>query len=96
MRTEAQFGEGLSEQIGFEPDRLVEAKAGREVLCRQERAERPDLAGKVVLVTGGASGIGEAIVRRFARQKSVVVFFDIKADEGIRLARELSDEGLTA
>jgi D-xylose 1-dehydrogenase len=25
-----------------------------------------DLAGKVVLVIGGASGIGEAIVRRFA------------------------------
>ena len=41
-----------------------------------------DLAGKVVLVTGGASGIGAAIVRRFAQQKSNVVFFDIKADEG--------------
>ena len=49
-----------------------------------------DLAGKVVLITGGASGIGEAIVRRFAQQKSVVVFFDIKVDEGHRLARELS------
>ena len=43
-----------------------------------------DLAGKVVLVTGGASGIGAAIVRRFAQQKSNVVFFDIKADEGER------------
>ena len=33
----------------------------------------PDLAGKVVLVTGGASGVGEAIVRGFARQRSTVV-----------------------
>src|SRR6187399_2683608 len=55
-----------------------------------------DLAGKVVLVTGGASGIGAAIVRRFAQQKSNVVFFDIKTDEGQRLARELSDQGLAA
>jgi NAD(P)-dependent dehydrogenase (short-subunit alcohol dehydrogenase family) len=55
-----------------------------------------DLAGKAVLVTGGASGIGEAIVRRFAQQKSVVVFFDIKVDEGQRLARELSGEGFSA
>ncbi|SDS50019.1 SDR family NAD(P)-dependent oxidoreductase [Bradyrhizobium canariense] len=55
-----------------------------------------DLAGKVVLVTGGASGIGEAIVRRFAQQKSTVVFFDIKVEEGVRLARELSSQGLGA
>jgi NAD(P)-dependent dehydrogenase (short-subunit alcohol dehydrogenase family) len=55
-----------------------------------------DLAGKVVLVTGGASGIGEAIVRRFAQQKSVVVFFDIKVDEGEKLAHELTGEGLRA
>src|SRR4029077_402908 len=55
-----------------------------------------DLAGKVVLVTGGASGIGEAIVRRFAQQKSVVVFFDIKVEEGGKLARELTSESLRA
>ena len=54
-----------------------------------------DLAGKVALITGGASGIGEAIVRRFAQQRSIVVFFDIKIDEGNRLARELSGEGLS-
>jgi NAD(P)-dependent dehydrogenase (short-subunit alcohol dehydrogenase family) len=52
-----------------------------------------DLAGKVVLVTGGASGIGEAIVRHFARQKSTVVFFDIKVEEGTALARELTSAG---
>ncbi len=50
----------------------------------------PDLAGQVVLVTGGASGIGEAIVRRFAEQKAKVAFLDVKKAEGERLARELS------
>jgi len=55
-----------------------------------------DLAGKVVLVIGGASGIGEAIVWRFAQQKSIVVFFDIKVEEGARLARELSGQNLSA
>jgi D-xylose 1-dehydrogenase len=59
-------------------------------------ANYSDLAGKVVLVTGGASGIGEAIVRRFARQKSTVVFFDIANEAGISLARELSNQGLAA
>jgi D-xylose 1-dehydrogenase len=55
-----------------------------------------DLAGKVVLVTGGASGIGAAIVRRFAQQKSKVVFFDINGDAGTALARELTGAGLSA
>jgi NAD(P)-dependent dehydrogenase (short-subunit alcohol dehydrogenase family) len=37
----------------------------------------PSLAGRVVLVTGGASGIGAAIVEGFARQKAKVGFVDI-------------------
>jgi len=55
-----------------------------------------DLAGKIVLVTGGASGIGAAIVRGFARQKSTVLFFDIMADAGAALAQELTRSGLAA
>jgi NAD(P)-dependent dehydrogenase (short-subunit alcohol dehydrogenase family) len=56
----------------------------------------PDLAGKVVLVTGGASGIGAAIVRVFARQNSTVVLFDINEEAGMGLSRELSGQGLAA
>ncbi|WP_439374632.1 SDR family NAD(P)-dependent oxidoreductase [Bradyrhizobium sp. DASA03120] len=69
------------------------AAALRTVRKQVERYPWPPsiltLPAKVVLVTGSASGIGAAIVHRFAQQKSKVVFFDIKADEGLRLAREL-------
>jgi NAD(P)-dependent dehydrogenase (short-subunit alcohol dehydrogenase family) len=52
-----------------------------------------DLEGKVVLITGGGSGIGEAIVRRFAQQKSKVAFIDIKESQA--LADELNGQGAT-
>jgi NAD(P)-dependent dehydrogenase (short-subunit alcohol dehydrogenase family) len=50
----------------------------------------PDLAGKVVIVTGGASGIGEAIVRAFVRQGALVGIIDINAEAGARLSAELA------
>lgn len=49
----------------------------------------PDLAGKNVLVTGGASGIGEALVRGFAAQGARVGFLDIDRAGGGKLAVEL-------
>jgi NAD(P)-dependent dehydrogenase (short-subunit alcohol dehydrogenase family) len=56
----------------------------------------PDLAGKVVLVTGGGSGIGAETVRHFARQKAKVAFIDIAADASSALVAELRETGLEA
>lgn len=52
-----------------------------------------DLAGKTVIVTGGGSGIGASIVRRFAEQKCKVGFIDIKDTESNALAQELTALG---
>jgi NAD(P)-dependent dehydrogenase (short-subunit alcohol dehydrogenase family) len=49
----------------------------------------PDLQGVAVLVTGGATGIGAAIVRAFAGQGARVGFLDLDAAAGETLATEL-------
>jgi D-xylose 1-dehydrogenase len=48
------------------------------------------LADRVVLITGGASGIGAAFVRAFAAQGARVAFLDIDADAGKTLVREVA------
>jgi len=48
------------------------------------------LAGRVVLITGGASGIGAAFVRAFAAQQSRVAFLDIDRAAGEALVHEVA------
>jgi len=47
------------------------------------------LRSRTVIVTGGASGIGEAFVRAFAENEARVAFLDVQADAGAALAGEL-------
>jgi NAD(P)-dependent dehydrogenase (short-subunit alcohol dehydrogenase family) len=54
----------------------------------------PSLEDRVVMVTGGATGIGEATVEAFAMQKAQVIFLDIQDDAGDRLIRRLESAGL--
>jgi NAD(P)-dependent dehydrogenase (short-subunit alcohol dehydrogenase family) len=54
-------------------------------------ARYPDLAGRAVFVSGGASGIGAAFVRAFAEQDAKVAFVDIDDAAGRALADALGE-----
>ena len=54
------------------------------------------LAGKVAVITGGATGIGRATARFFAAQGAKVSIFDIQEQEGEKTAQVIRDVGVEA
>jgi len=52
------------------------------------------LDGKVALITGGGSGLGQAIARRFAEEGATVVVNDVRADAAERVAGELNGQAV--
>ena len=53
-----------------------------------------DMTGKVAFVTGGSSGIGEAVVRLLATRGARVYFCGRETDQVAELAAQLTDDGL--
>lgn len=51
-----------------------------------------DLTDKVAVVTGGASGLGRAAVRRFVDNGAKIAIFDMNEEKGNALAAELGDK----
>lgn len=56
-------------------------------------ASYPDLQGRTVLISGGASGIGQALVEAFAAQGANTAFVDIAVDAGLALEKSLKSQG---
>ncbi|AKD03211.1 SDR family oxidoreductase [Pontibacter korlensis] len=54
------------------------------------------LEGKVAIVTGGGSGIGEAICKKFAKEGAKVVVAGFSEDPVEEVTREIQEEGGTA
>ena len=61
-----------------------------------QTARYPSLQGRRVFVTGGGTGIGEAIVKAFVEQGAVVAFVDIAREASEALCRTLAGAGHTA
>lgn len=64
----------------------------RSLMSRQNLAER----ARLVVVTGGANGIGEGTVRRLAKDGYHVLFCDVDTPKGETVAAELTRAGLVA
>ena len=56
-------------------------------------AHYPSLAGRLVFITGGATGIGAALVEAFTKQNARVAFIDVQAQAADSLLARLSNQG---
>jgi L-fucose dehydrogenase len=77
--------------------RVVNCGAMLPLLCDARRQEKRfvdlQLGGKVVVITGGAKGIGAAIARTCAQEGAVPVILDRDKEAGEQLSGELRDSG---
>lgn len=66
----------------------------KDAIPRDATFNPSSLKGKSVLITGGASGIGEACLRAFVAAGAFVTFGDLADDRGEALVTELGSQNV--
>ena len=56
-----------------------------------EIVKYPSLEDKVVLISGGSTGIGHTIVKKFLEQGSKVAFLDIDEEGALKLIKDFKE-----
>ena len=51
-----------------------------------------DISGRAAVVTGGASGIGQAVARRIFADGGNVIIFDLNAEAGAAMVEEMGSD----
>jgi NAD(P)-dependent dehydrogenase (short-subunit alcohol dehydrogenase family) len=88
--TGAQKGIALTQRLGCNAARLVQRLAGRPAKNNEKGRKTMKFAGKVVVITGGANGIGAALCRRFVDEKpEAIVAVDLEEDNAKKVAEEV-------
>jgi NAD(P)-dependent dehydrogenase (short-subunit alcohol dehydrogenase family) len=64
-------------------------------MCEEEIPTVMDFRGKVVVVTGGGSGIGQACCREFVKRNAAVPVVEYNVNAGRQTAEELRRDGGT-
>ncbi len=71
----------------------VQANTQKSPAPRETTHSNGRFAGKVVLITGATSGIGEATARAFAKEGAVVHFCGRRENLGAKIAQEITAQG---
>lgn len=64
----------------------------QQAISSEATYDASKLAGKSVIITGGASGIGEATMRAFVKAEAFVTFGDIAEERAQKLVNELGND----
>lgn len=75
---------------------IVCSAGQRNELLRIKHTTMKRLAGKVAVITGGASGIGKAAAYKFAAEGADIVVWDLQENNGHALVATLVEQGVNA
>src|SRR5260370_56141 len=86
------LGEAVHGASGYDRHQAAQGRVGRDHSERRPGRLMFQLTGQTAIVTGAATGIGEAIARRLARAGATIAVADLNADGAREVAASIGGE----